>query len=56
LRVLRAGGRDFVTGPISDLDLLFPDAVPTQLGVYAPHHSDAPPVNNRAHPPGSKGM
>ena len=42
-------GRDYVTGPISDLPLLFPDAVRTSdEGVYAPFQSGTGPVNNRS--------
>jgi hypothetical protein len=53
LRTIRLGGRDFVTGPISDLPLLFPDAAPAQKeGVYTLLHSGEPPVNSRSHPPG----
>jgi hypothetical protein len=29
LHSVSAGGREFITGPISDLPLLFPDAAPT---------------------------
>jgi hypothetical protein len=54
LKTLRSQGRDFVTGPISDLPLLFPHAAPGRQGVYAPRHSVAPPVNSRAHQSGGK--
>jgi hypothetical protein len=50
LRTTRVGGYDFVTGPISDLPLLFPKAG-SQPGVYALLHSGMEPVNSRAHQP-----
>jgi hypothetical protein len=36
LRTIRVGGYDFVTGPISDLPLLFPRAAPKSLSKSAP--------------------
>jgi hypothetical protein len=42
-------GRDYITGPISDLPLLFPDAIrASEDGVYAPFQSGTGPVNNRS--------
>ncbi len=52
LRTIRAGGHDFVTGPVSDLPLLFPDVALIPQGVYVSRHSEAAPVNRRAHQPG----
>ncbi len=52
LRIIHGAGRDFITGPISDLPLLFPNAASGVQGVYAPSHRVAPPVNSRAHPAG----
>jgi 4-amino-4-deoxy-L-arabinose transferase-like glycosyltransferase len=54
LRTTRAGDYDFVTGPISDLPLLFPKTA-AKPGVYALLHSGTQPVNSRAHPPESPG-
>lgn len=51
LKTVRVAGRDFVTGPISDLPLLFPQAASSQPGVYASRHSRTPPVYSRAHLP-----
>jgi 4-amino-4-deoxy-L-arabinose transferase-like glycosyltransferase len=36
LQTVRANGIEFVTGPVSDLPLLFPDAAPAQARVYMP--------------------
>lgn len=49
LQTVSKGGHEFVTGPISDLPLLFPHAtsVPS-LGVYVPLHPGIPPVNRRS--------
>jgi hypothetical protein len=45
------GGHAFVTAPIGDLKLLFPNAAPGPLeGVYAPMHSVQEAVNIRSHP------
>ncbi|HEV2274062.1 MAG TPA: DUF2723 domain-containing protein [Acidobacteriaceae bacterium] len=50
LRTIDAGGYQFLTGPITDLPLLFPPAAPGQKpGVYVVLHSGAQPVNSRAH-------
>jgi hypothetical protein len=49
LRTTSVGGYDFVTGPISDLPLLFPTTA--KPGVYALLHSGTQPVNSRAHQP-----
>jgi hypothetical protein len=47
---VNAGGRVFITGAISDLPLLFPEATPTPVqGVYVPLHSRLPHVNSRSH-------
>ncbi|MGH9616862.1 MAG: ArnT family glycosyltransferase [Acidobacteriaceae bacterium] len=51
-RTVRAGDREFVTGPISDLLALFPGAMPDPKGVNAVHQSATPPVNSRAHQAG----
>lgn len=52
VRKLRVGGCDFVTGPISDLPLLFPKLAPgPRPGVYALLHSAMPVVNRSAHQP-----
>ena len=51
LRTVQAGGRDFVTGPITLLPLLFPHAVKEgSAGVYPPSHSQTSDVNRREHP------
>jgi len=50
LRTVRAGGREFVTGSISDLPILFPEAtLTTERGVYVPLHPGMVPVNSRSH-------
>jgi hypothetical protein len=54
VRTTRVGDNYFVTGPISDLPLLFPKAA-SNPGVYAALHSAAQPVNSRAHQPLSPG-
>jgi hypothetical protein len=50
LRTLRVNGHEFVTGPITDLVLLFPrtGSAPEQ-SVYSLLHSETPPVNSREH-------
>jgi hypothetical protein len=50
LRTVSVGGRKFVTGSISDLPILFPEAtLSTERGVYVPLHPGMVPVNSRAH-------
>jgi hypothetical protein len=50
LHTIRVGNHDFVTGPISDLSLLFPIAAQApKQAVYTLLHSRMPPVNNRSH-------
>jgi hypothetical protein len=50
LNTVSFGGREFVTGSISDLPLLFPEAtLATGPGVYVPLHSGMLPVNSRSH-------
>ena len=50
LHTVRAGGREFVTGSLSDLPLLFPEATgTTEPSVYVPLHPGMAPVNSRAH-------
>ena len=50
LQTLSVGGHEFITGPLSDLPLLFPNAPPASLsGVYVPLHSGMPHVNSRSH-------
>jgi hypothetical protein len=50
LNVVRFGGHEFVTGSISDLPLLFPEATSsTQQSVYVPLHPVMLPVNSRSH-------
>ena len=50
LHTIRFDGREFVTGSISDLPLLFPEAtVTTGRSVYVPLHPGMPPVNSRSH-------
>lgn len=50
LHTIRSDGREFVTGSISDLALLFPEAtVTTGRSVYVPLHPGMPPVNSRSH-------
>jgi hypothetical protein len=50
LRTVRSGGHEFVTGSISDLPLLFPEATPAaERSVYVPLHPGMPPVNSRSH-------
>jgi hypothetical protein len=50
LHTIRAGGREFVTGSISDLPLLFPEATgTTERSVYVPLHPGMVPVNSRSH-------
>jgi hypothetical protein len=50
LRTVRLGGREFVTGSVSDLPLLFPEAtLPTERSVYVPLHPGMLSVNSRSH-------
>jgi len=50
LQLVGFGGHEFVTGSISDLRLLFPEATAkTEQGVYVPLHPGMPPVNRRSH-------
>jgi len=50
LNTFRAGGHDFVTGPIALLPLLFPiSAKAKEQGVYPSLHSSTPDVNRREH-------
>jgi hypothetical protein len=52
LSTVRVAGHDFVSGPISELPLLFPAAaLPPKQGVYTLLHSGIPAVNSRAHSP-----
>ncbi len=51
-RTVSAGGREFVTGSISDLPLLFPGARPDLKGVNATRQAAATTVNSRAHQAG----
>jgi hypothetical protein len=52
IKLVSVEGRDYVTGPISDLPLLFPHVIQASEegveGVYAPFHSGTGPVNNRS--------
>ena len=50
LHIVPFGGHEFVTGSISDLPLLFPEAtLPTERSVYVPLHPVMLPVNSRSH-------
>jgi Protein O-mannosyl-transferase TMEM260-like len=50
LQTVRLGGHEFIIGSISDLPLLFPEALPTPTpGVYGPLHSETRSVNSRSH-------
>jgi hypothetical protein len=50
LRNVGAGGHEFVTGSMSDLPLLFPEAtLMTGPGVYVPLHPGMARVNSRSH-------
>jgi Protein of unknown function (DUF2723) len=50
LETVRAGGFEFITGPIADLSLLFPEVNwITRSGVYPPLHSGTEYVNSREH-------
>jgi hypothetical protein len=50
LHTVSLGGHEFVTGSISDLPLLFPEAtLATAPGVYVPLHPGMLPVNSRSH-------
>lgn len=54
LQTVHAGGYDFITGPVSDLPLLFPKAQPApRQSVYVLLHPGLSAVNSRAHSPGS---
>jgi len=47
LRTLHIANHDYVTGPVSDLPLLFPPAPVSAAGVYPPLHYDSQDVNRR---------
>jgi len=50
LDTVKMGGHEFLTGKISDLPLLFPEArLATRPGVYVPLHQGMLPVNSRSH-------
>jgi len=50
LQTVNLAGHEFVTGSISDLPLLFPEAtLTTGRGVYVPLHPGMLPVNSRSH-------
>jgi hypothetical protein len=50
LHTVHLGGHEFVTGSISDLPLLFPEAtLATERSVYVPLHPGMLPVNSRSH-------
>ena len=50
LHTVRLHDHEFVTGSISDLPLLFPEAtLTTGQSVYVPLHPGMPPVNSRSH-------
>ena len=50
LHTVRLGGREFVTGSVSELPLLFPEAtLATGPSVYVPLHPGMLPVNSRSH-------
>jgi hypothetical protein len=50
LHTVTRGGHEFVTGSITDLPLLFPEAtLTTGPGVYVPFHQGMLPVNSRSH-------
>jgi hypothetical protein len=50
LHTVHSDGREFVTGSIADLPLLFPEAtVTTGRSVYVPLHPGKQPVNSRSH-------
>jgi hypothetical protein len=50
LDTVKMGGHEFLTGKISDLPLLFPEArLGTGPGVYVPLHQGMLPVNSRSH-------
>jgi hypothetical protein len=50
LQTVSVGGHEFVTGSISDLPVLFPEAtLTTKRGVYVPLHPGMVPVNSRSH-------
>jgi 4-amino-4-deoxy-L-arabinose transferase-like glycosyltransferase len=51
-RTISMGGRDFITGPIADLPLLFPTLGWDRVeGVSTLRQSPEQPVNSRVHPP-----
>jgi hypothetical protein len=50
LNTITLDGHEFITGPISDLPLLFPEATFTaNSGVFVPLHPGMLPVNSRSH-------
>lgn len=49
IRVLHIGNHDYISGPVTDLPLLFPPAEAMAKGVYPPLHPDPPDVNRREH-------
>ena len=50
VHTVHLGGHEFVTGSLSDLPLLFPEAtLPTERSVYVPLHPGMLPVNSRSH-------
>ena len=49
LNVVHLGMHDYVSGPVSDLVLLFPASEAAGKGVYPPLHPDSPDVNRREH-------
>jgi hypothetical protein len=50
LHTIRLSGHEFVTGSISDLPRLFPEAtLASEPSVYVPLHPGMPPVNSRSH-------
>jgi hypothetical protein len=52
LQTVRAGQVEFITGPVEDLPLLFPEVdKAAKASVYPPLHSGPPSVNSREHQP-----
>jgi hypothetical protein len=52
LQTVAAGGFEFITGPVADLPLLFPEVdKAAKTSVYPVLHSGVPPVNSREHQP-----
>ena len=50
LNIIRLNGHDFITGPITDLPMLFSELTTSaEVGVYAQRHSANSPVNSRSH-------